>query len=272
MEMTPEQRQAGQVHNARVSMVPRLTVYAFPSRWQDFDPNCIRLVTRAGDRVTAVACLIGFIKRFCGAQYYKVLEGSDEGGLWLEPVKIDRMVLSHQPWMRITGPEPPATMDDVYVLFGALLCNLHSEAGTIFNRDWFQNRVNDLVQLFPGVSVRQAVPLYSESQADALSAFGKQWPFTTTEILCIIIEGRFQVGTNEASPRICVRTVENRRHCPGSTSQRDLILVEFNLLRIQCSRLQVTAPVAPAVLQPLQATTYQVPAAQGALQCRDYTQ
>ncbi|KAL3197793.1 hypothetical protein MRX96_044723 [Rhipicephalus microplus] len=195
MDMTPERRQAGQVHNARVSTVPSLTVYAFPSRWQDFDPNCIRLVTRAGDRVTAVACLIGFIKRFCGAQYYKVLEGSDEDGLWLEQVKIDRTVLSQQPWIRMTDPEPTSTMDDVYVLFGVLLCNLHSEAGTIFNRDWFQNRVNDLVLLFPGVSVPPAVPLYSESQADALSSFGKQWPFTTTEILCTIIEGRFQVGS-----------------------------------------------------------------------------
>ncbi|KAH8022267.1 hypothetical protein HPB51_023154 [Rhipicephalus microplus] len=271
MDMTPERRQAEQVHNARVSTVPSLTVYTFPSRWQDFDPNCIRLVTRAGDRVTAVACLIGFIKRFCGAQYYKVLEGSDEDGLWLEPVKIDRRVLSQQPWIRMTGPEPPATMDDVYVLFGVLLCNLHSEAGTIFNRDWFQSRVNDLVQLFPGVSVLPAVPPYSVSQADALSAFGKQWPFTTTEILCTIIEGRFQVGTNEASPRICVRTVENRRDCSGSTSKRSLILVEYNLLRIRCNCLQVTAPMVPAVLQTLQAATNQVPAAQGALQCKDYT-
>ncbi|KAH8020339.1 hypothetical protein HPB51_000789 [Rhipicephalus microplus] len=76
---------------------------------------------------------------------HKVLEGSDEDGLWLEPVKINRMVLSQQPWIGMTGPEPPATMDDVYVLFGVLLCNLHSEAGTIFNRDWFQNQINDLV-------------------------------------------------------------------------------------------------------------------------------
>ncbi|KAH7990009.1 hypothetical protein HPB51_026499 [Rhipicephalus microplus] len=205
MDMTPERRQAGQVHNAWVSTVPSLTVYAFPSRWQDFDPNCIRLVTRAGDRVTAVACLIGFIKRFCGVQYYKVLEGSDEDGLWLEPVKIDRMVLSQQPWIRMTEPEPTSTMDDVYVLFGVLLCNLHSEAGTIFNRDWFQNRVSDLVQLFPGVSVPPAVPLYSESQADALSAFGKQWPSTTTEILCTIIEGRFQGPMKRLQEYVCAQ-------------------------------------------------------------------
>ncbi|KAL3183365.1 hypothetical protein MRX96_000330 [Rhipicephalus microplus] len=70
--MTPERRQVGKVRNTRVSTVPSLTVYAFPLRWQDFDPNCIRVVTRAGDRVTAVACLIGFIKRFCGDQYYKL--------------------------------------------------------------------------------------------------------------------------------------------------------------------------------------------------------
>ncbi|KAH7984972.1 hypothetical protein HPB51_026890 [Rhipicephalus microplus] len=101
MEMTPERRQPGQVHNA----------------W--------------------------------------VLEGSDEDGLWLEQVKIDRTVLSQQPWIRMTDPEPTSTMDDVYVLFGVLLCNLHSEAGTIFNRDWFQNRVNEFVQLFPGFRCSQ---------------------------------------------------------------------------------------------------------------------
>ncbi|KAL3197797.1 hypothetical protein MRX96_044727 [Rhipicephalus microplus] len=115
------------------------------------------------------------------------------------------MVLSQQPWIGMTGPEPPATMDDVYVLFGVLLCNLHSEAGTIFNRDWFQNRINDLVQLFPGVSVPPAVPLYSESQAEALSAFGKQWPFTTTEILCTIIEGRFQGPMKRLQEYVCAQ-------------------------------------------------------------------
>ncbi|KAL3197794.1 hypothetical protein MRX96_044724 [Rhipicephalus microplus] len=153
-------------------------------------------------------------------------------------VKIDRMVLSQQPWIRMTGPEPPATMDDVYVLFGVLLCNLHSEAGTIFNRDWFQNRVNDLVQLFPGVSVPPTVPLYSKSQADALSAFGKQWPFHHNRDPLHYHRRPFP-GTNEASPGICVRTVENHRDCSGSTSQRGLILVEYILLRIQCNCPQV---------------------------------
>ncbi|KAL1477176.1 hypothetical protein MTO96_035956 [Rhipicephalus appendiculatus] len=36
------------------------------------------------------------------------------------------MVVSRQLCMRMTGSEPAATMDDVYVLFGVLLCNMNS--------------------------------------------------------------------------------------------------------------------------------------------------
>ncbi|KAH8021070.1 hypothetical protein HPB51_012354 [Rhipicephalus microplus] len=186
---------------------------------------------------------------------HQVLEGSDEDGLWLEPVKIDRMVLSQQPWIRMTEPEPTATMDDVYVLFCVLLCNLHSKAGTIFNRDWFENRVNDLVRLFPGVSVPPAVPLYSESQADAVSAVWKT----------VALHHNRDPLHDHRRPF----PVENCRDRSDSTSQRGLILVEFNWLRIQCNRLQVTAPMVPAVPQPLDAATDEVPAVQDTLQCRD---
>ncbi|KAL1477232.1 hypothetical protein MTO96_017820 [Rhipicephalus appendiculatus] len=73
---------------------------------------------------------------------------------------------------RMAGSEPVATMHDVYVSFGVLLCNVKSKEGTIFDQDWFRNRVKDLVGLFPAVSERPPVPFYSESQADAISALG----------------------------------------------------------------------------------------------------
>ncbi|KAH7984956.1 hypothetical protein HPB52_024420 [Rhipicephalus sanguineus] len=76
-------------------------------------------------------------------------------------------------------------------MFGALLCNVNCKEGTNFNQEWFQNRVNDLVALFPAVSEPPPVPLYSESHSAALSAFGEQWPFTAAHIVCTIVEGLF---------------------------------------------------------------------------------
>ncbi|KAL3204866.1 hypothetical protein MRX96_041147 [Rhipicephalus microplus] len=90
-------------------------------RVQDFDPNWIRLVTRGGDVDTAVAFLFGLIKLFCRADYYKVLQGSEDDCLWLEEVKIDNRRLQKV----MSGSQPVATMDDVFVLFGVMLCNVN---------------------------------------------------------------------------------------------------------------------------------------------------
>ncbi|KAL1439434.1 hypothetical protein MTO96_010250 [Rhipicephalus appendiculatus] len=105
---------------------------------------------------------------------------------------MDSAVVRRQLRNVMSGSEPAATMHDVYVLFGVLLCNVKSKQGTSYNSDWFRNRVNDLVALFPGVSKPPPVPLYSESQAEALSALGKKWPHTVAQIVCTIVEGRFR--------------------------------------------------------------------------------
>ncbi|KAH7947565.1 hypothetical protein HPB52_013371 [Rhipicephalus sanguineus] len=73
------------------TMVPRLTVYAFPRRKRDFDPNWIRLVTKGVHLDRALACLLGFIKLFCRPDDSKVLQGSDADCLQLE--EIDSMVV-----------------------------------------------------------------------------------------------------------------------------------------------------------------------------------
>ncbi|KAH7984955.1 hypothetical protein HPB52_024419 [Rhipicephalus sanguineus] len=148
-----------------------------------------RWVARGGNLDTAVACLLDFIKFFCTANYYKVLQGSDEDCLWLDEWNFDRVVVDRQLRNTLSVSGPAATMDDVYVLFGVLLCNVN---GTDFNQEWFQNRLNDLVALFPAVSEPPPILLYSESQADALAAFGEQWPYTAAHIVCTIVEGRFK--------------------------------------------------------------------------------
>ncbi|KAL1436517.1 hypothetical protein MTO96_049616 [Rhipicephalus appendiculatus] len=201
----PVDSQPRPVYSFMTTAVPRLTVYAFPSLIPDFDPNWIRLVTRGGDLDTAVPCLFGFIKLFCRAGYYKVLQGSDADCLWLDEVKIDGKVVRRHLRHLMTGSEPDATMDDFYVLFGVLLCNVNSEKGTNFNQQWFQNRVNDLVALFPDVSEPPPVPLYSESQAEALSALGQQWPNTAAHIVCIIVEGIFQGPMKTLQEYVCAQ-------------------------------------------------------------------
>ncbi|KAH7976604.1 hypothetical protein HPB52_016958 [Rhipicephalus sanguineus] len=60
------------------------------------------------------------------------------------------------------------------------------------NRGWFRNRVNDLVMLFPDISEELTVPLYDEAQADAICAFGEQWPQTRAAICSIILKGQFK--------------------------------------------------------------------------------
>ncbi|KAH7956164.1 hypothetical protein HPB52_006596 [Rhipicephalus sanguineus] len=188
-----------------VTTVPRLTVYAFPRRMRDFDPNWIRLVSNGGDLDTPVACLLGFIKLFCRADYFKVLQGSDADCLWLEEVKINSAVVRRKLRNVMTGSEPVATMHDVYVLFGVLLCNVNSKEGTIHDQYWFQNRVNELVELFPAVSEQPQVSLYNESQADALSALGEQWPHTAANIVCTIVEGRFQGPMKRLQEYVCTQ-------------------------------------------------------------------
>ncbi|KAH7976756.1 hypothetical protein HPB52_019036 [Rhipicephalus sanguineus] len=162
----PADSQPRKIYRFMTTTVPRLMVYAFPRRMGDFDPNWIRLLIRGGNLDTTVACLLGFIKFFCKADYYKLRN-------------------------TMSGSGCAATMDDVYVLFGVLLCNVNAD-GTDFHQEWFQKQVNDLVALFLAVSEPPPIPLYSESQADALAAFGQQWPYTAAHIVCTIVERLFK--------------------------------------------------------------------------------
>ncbi|KAL1416493.1 hypothetical protein MTO96_027958 [Rhipicephalus appendiculatus] len=61
----------------------------------------------------------------------------------------------------------------------------------------------DLAELFLGVSEPPPVPLYSQSQADALSAFGKQWPDNTAHIVRTIVECRFQGPMKRLQKYVC---------------------------------------------------------------------
>ncbi|KAL3204863.1 hypothetical protein MRX96_041144 [Rhipicephalus microplus] len=119
--------QSRKFYRSITTTTPILKVYAFPLREQDFHPNWIRLVTRSGDVDTAAAFLFGFIKLFCRDDYYKVLQGSAEDGLWLEALKIDSLNLSNV----MSGSEPVATMDDVFLLIGVMLCNVNSKEAQI---------------------------------------------------------------------------------------------------------------------------------------------
>ncbi|KAL3204858.1 hypothetical protein MRX96_041139 [Rhipicephalus microplus] len=139
-------------------------------RVQDFNPNWIRLVTRGGDVDTAVAFLFGLIKLFCRADYYKVLQGSEDDCLWLEEVKIDNRRLQKV----MSGSQPVATMDDVFVLFGVMLCNVNSEEGTIYDHGWFRDR-------------------------------GKMWPCTIAQIVCTISAGRFKGPMKRIQGYVCAQ-------------------------------------------------------------------
>ncbi|KAL3215097.1 hypothetical protein MRX96_034241 [Rhipicephalus microplus] len=256
-----------------VTMAPRTTVFACCPK--DSDPYLVRLVTTGGDSDAPVACLISFIKRFCGADYYKALQDSDEDDLWLEQVAIDSMVGSRDLHIGMAGSERAATIDDEYVLFGVLLCNLNSKTRTIFNQDWFRDRANDLVALFPEVSIPPPVPLYSESQADALAAFGKQWPHTTAHIIRIIIEGHFSGPLKRLQGYVCAQwsTAVVIETGPVSTPEnpKNIQVQEANqpgangrLCREQ--PLKDTASEVATVLQGPDAADYETPAMQGALQ------
>ncbi|KAH7947562.1 hypothetical protein HPB52_013368 [Rhipicephalus sanguineus] len=103
----------------------------------------------------------------------------------------------------MTGSEAVATMHDAYVLFGAFLCSVNSNQGTIYDQDWFQKRVNDIVALFPAVLESPPVPLYSESQADELSALGERWPYTAAHTVSTIDEARFQGPMERVQEYVC---------------------------------------------------------------------
>ncbi|KAL1416531.1 hypothetical protein MTO96_027894 [Rhipicephalus appendiculatus] len=134
----------------------------------------------------------------------QIFRGSDgEDCLRLEEVKIGNTVVAWNLQNVRTGSHSVATMHDVYVLFGVLLCNMNCKEGTIFDRDWFQGRVNDLVALFPAVSNPPPVPLYSESQADALSALRKQSFYTAAHIVWTIVGGRFQGPLKRLQEYVC---------------------------------------------------------------------
>ncbi|KAL1483135.1 hypothetical protein MTO96_002205 [Rhipicephalus appendiculatus] len=132
------------------SVLARQTVYVFPG--QQFDPNCVRLVTRGRDPATAVACLLGFFKLVCEDGYEQVVRANDVDGVWLDEVHVSGAFVRRQLRALSADSEPAATMDDFYVLLSVMLCNLPRARGSNLNRDWFQNRVNDLVELFHGVS------------------------------------------------------------------------------------------------------------------------
>ncbi|KAH7964610.1 hypothetical protein HPB51_027153 [Rhipicephalus microplus] len=202
--------QSRKFYRSITTTTPILKVYAFPLREQDFHPNWIRLVTRSGDVDTAAAFLLGFIKLFCRDDYYKVLQGSAEDGLWLEALKIDSLNLSNV----MSGSEPVATMDDVFVLIGVMLCNVNSKEGTSY--DWFRNRVDDLVPLFPLVSEPPPVPLYSGPLAEALSTLRKLWPCTIAQIVRTIVEGSFKGPMRRLQGYVCAqwRTAKKRRAEP----------------------------------------------------------
>ncbi|KAH6942323.1 hypothetical protein HPB50_003909 [Hyalomma asiaticum] len=173
------------------SVLTRQTVYVFPPLGQ-FDPNCVRLVTQGRDPATAVACLLGFFKLVCEAGYEQVVRASDIDGVWLDEVHVSGAFVRRQLRALHADTEPAATMDDFYVLLSVLLCNLPRARGSNLKPDWFQNRINDLVEMFPGVSGPPAVPLYGEEQADAVSRFGEQWPHTRAALCHALLRSRFE--------------------------------------------------------------------------------
>lgn len=124
---------------------------------------------------------------------HQVLNSADKDGVWLEQVKMSTVEMRQHLHVLTTDSEPSATTDDFYGVLGILLSNLSCRRGSDVNRGWFQNRVNDLVMLFPDISEELTVPLYDEAQADAICAFGEQWPHTRAAICSIILKGHFKV-------------------------------------------------------------------------------
>ncbi|KAH8036886.1 hypothetical protein HPB51_006155 [Rhipicephalus microplus] len=168
------------------------TVYVFPPPGQPFDPNCVRLVTRGRDPATAVACMLGFFKLVCEDGYKQMVRASEVDGVWLNDVHVSGVFVRRELRSLCADSVPAATMDDFYVLLSVLLCNLPRVRGSNLNRDWFENRVNDLVELFPGVSEPPPVPLYGEEQADAISEFGEMWRHTKAALCRALLRSRFE--------------------------------------------------------------------------------
>ncbi|XP_077489147.1 uncharacterized protein LOC144099833 [Amblyomma americanum] len=112
--------------------------------------------------------------------------------MWLDEVHVSSAFVRRQ--LRSLGADgaPEATMDDFYLLLSLMLCNLPRGRGSKLGTDWFQNRVNDLLEFFPNVSEPPRVPLYSEEQADAISRFGEQWPHTRAALCSTLLKTRFQ--------------------------------------------------------------------------------
>ncbi|KAL1415047.1 hypothetical protein MTO96_006995 [Rhipicephalus appendiculatus] len=172
-------------------MTARQMVFVFPELKQ-FDPNCIRLVTRGRDPDTTVACFLGFLKLVCEHDYEKVLRASHEDGVCLEEVQVNSAFVRQHLCELMTTAEPDATMDDFYLLLSVMLCNLPRARGSNLGRGWFQSRVNDLLTLFPAVSGPPPVPLYGEAQADAISTFGEQWPYTRAALCSAVLKNHFE--------------------------------------------------------------------------------
>nr|XP_037286250.1 uncharacterized protein LOC119179286 [Rhipicephalus microplus] len=168
------------------------TVYVFPPPGQLFDPNCVRLVTRGRDPATAVACMLGFFKLVCEDGYKQMVRASEVDDVWLNDVHVSGVFVRRELRSLFADSEPTATMDDFYVLLSVLLCNLPRARGSNLNRDWFQNRINDLVELFPGVSEPPPVPLYGAEQADAISNFSEKWRHTRAALCRALLRSRFE--------------------------------------------------------------------------------
>ncbi|CAN8002241.1 unnamed protein product, partial [Ixodes hexagonus] len=178
---------------AAAAAQPRQVVYIFPPL-ELFDPASVRLVTDGGDASTAVACLLGFFRLVCEHGYRQLLEASERDGIWLVEVPVSPEYLRRKlRSLRPSGGEPDSrpTMDDFYLLLSVMLCNLPRVRGSNLSREWFQNRVNDLVQLFPEVSAPPRVPMYRADQADAIARFGEQWPHVRAALCRSLLNGRF---------------------------------------------------------------------------------
>ncbi|CAN8029779.1 unnamed protein product [Ixodes persulcatus] len=178
---------------AAAATQPRQMVYVFPPLGQ-LEPSCVRLVTDSADASSAVACLLGFFRVVCRDGYRLVLEASEREGVWLVEVPVGPEYLRRKlRSLRPSGGELDSspTMDDFYLLLGVMLCNLPRVRGSNLSRDWFQNRVNDLVQLFPAVSAPPRVPLYQDDQADAIARFGEQCPLLRAALCRGLLSGRF---------------------------------------------------------------------------------
>ncbi|XP_077526914.1 uncharacterized protein LOC144138487 [Haemaphysalis longicornis] len=201
--LTPVTAAAVMASEVLGSALPRQVVYVFPPL-NHFDPNCLRLVTESNDAETAVACLLGFFKVVCEQGYQEVVRGSDQDGVWLDEVHVSGAFVRRQ--LRALGVEgqPPATRDDFYLLLSVMLCNLPRARGSNLNRDWFEHRVADLLEFFPGVSAPPKIPLYGQEQAEAISHFGEQWPHTRAALCNALLKGAFQGPMEQVQEYVAV--------------------------------------------------------------------